>query len=209
VDHVLARRSGLWPETRVWCRPSPRRSSQGVLLLVDASVSTSADLPAWQREVQQVAEALERMGHLSAVWAFGSDGRHRVRLQGLKDWQQRCASVPWGALQAGGSTRLGAALRHAAKLCRQGLRLQRVEACSVLLLTDGELHDIDMHDSAHLPADLVHAVRELRVQGLGVQALVSGPAPDLRRALGAGRCWPLRPAAWGAALSGTLANSRG
>ncbi len=209
VDHALARRSGHWPDTRVWCRPAPRRSARAVLLLVDASVSTATDLPAWQREVQQMAWALQRMGHLSAVWAFGSDGRHRVRLQGLKDWQQRCEAVPWGALQAGGSTRLGAALRHAALLCHQGLAQQRVEGGSVLLLTDGELHDIDVHDSAHLPADLVHAVGELRAQGLCVQALVSGAAPALRRALGPGHCWPLAQAGVGAALVRLLASSRG
>ena len=208
VDHALARRSGLWPETRVWSRPAPRRSVQAVLLLVDASVSTAADLGAWQSEVQQVAWALQRMGHLSAVWAFGSDGRHRVRLQSLKDWQQRCEAVPWGALQAGGSTRLGAALRHAAKLCRQGLR-QQVEGCSVLLLTDGEMHDIDVHDRTHLPADLVRAVRELRAQGIGVQALVSVPAPALRQALGAGHCWPFTPGAWGTALARALATRKG
>lgn len=209
VDHALARRQRQLPDNRVWCRPAPQRSARAVLLLVDASVSTAADLPAWQREVQQVAWALQRMGHISAVWAFGSDGRHRVRLQGLKDWDQRCESVPWGALQAGGSTRLGAALRHAAHLCRMGLAQQRVQGCSVLLLTDGELHDIDVHDSAHLPADLVRAVRELRAQGLGVQALVSGHAPALRRALGAGHCKPLVPGAWGAALVRLLGDFRG
>lgn len=209
VDHALARRSGQWPDTRVWCRPAPRRSVHAVLLLVDASVSTAADLPAWQREVQQMAWALQRMGHLSAVWAFGSDGRHRVRLQGLKDWHQRCDAVPWGALQAGGSTRLGAALRHAAHLCRMALVQQRVQGCSVLLLTDGELHDIDVHDSAYLPADMVRAVRELRTEELGVQALVSGAAPVLRRALGPGSCWPLAQAASGGALARLLAGSRG
>jgi Mg-chelatase subunit ChlD len=209
VGHALARRSGQWTDTRIWCRPAPRRSTHAVLLLVDASVSTATDLPAWLRDVQQMAWALQRMGQLSAVWAFGSDGRHRVRLQGLKDWQQRCEVVPWGALQAGGSTRLGAALRHAAHLCRMVLARQRVESASVLLLTDGELHDIDVHDSAHLPADLLHAVRELRAQGLGVQALASGAAPALRRALGPGHCWPLTQAGSAAALARLLTGSRG
>ena len=156
-----------------------------------------------------MAEALQCMGHLSAIWAFGSDGRHRVRLQGLKEWRQRCESVTWGSLQAGGSTRLGAALRHAAHLCRQGQLQQRVDACSVLLLTDGELHDIDVHDGAYLQADLAHAVREMRAQGLGVQALVAGAAPVLRRTLGAGQCWPLAQGAWGAALARALAGPRG
>jgi len=209
LDHALARRSGRWFEDRLWTLAAPRRSTHAVLLLVDASVSTAADLNTWQLEVQQAAEALQRMGHLSAVWAFGSDGRHRVRLQGLKDWRQRCESVSWGSLQAGGSTRLGAALRHAVQLCRQGQLQLRVDGCSVLLLTDGELHDIDVHDHVYLQADLVHALREMRAQGVGLQALVSGPAPLLRRALGARQCWPLSRQAWGAALARSLAGQRG
>lgn len=207
IEQALARHAGRAPYERVWRKPAPRPTTQGVLLLVDASVSTAGDLGAWQSEVQQIARELQRMGHLSAVWAFGSDGRHRVRLQCIKGWQQRCEAVPWGKLQAGGSTRLGAALRHAAHLCRQSL--QRVEGCTVLLLTDGELHDIDVHDRTYLSADLVRALRELRAQGVGVQALVSGDAPLLRRALGPKGCSPMTLASREAALSRVLAGRRG
>ena len=57
--------------------------------------------------------------------------------------------------------------------------------------------------------DLVRAVRELRAQGIGVQALVSVPAPALRQALGAGHCWPFTPGAWGTALARALATRKG
>lgn len=209
IDSAVAWRRGQAPDPRIWCRPQPPLSTQGVLLLVDASVSTAADLARWQVDVQQAATALQRLGHRSAVWAFGSDGRHRVRMQRLKDWTDACETVPWGGLQAGGSTRLGAALRHAAHLCRQGLRHLHLDRCTVLLLSDGELHDIDVHDSAYLPADLVHATRELHAQGIGLQALLSGPALAVRRALGADRCRQAVSDQWGAVLPQALSGRRG
>ena len=209
VEHALARRAGHLPDPRVWCRPAPRRQVQGVLLLVDASVSTTAELGAWQQQVQQAAWALQRLAQPCAVWAFGSDGRHRVRLQRLKDWSDRCESVPWGRLQPGGSTRLGAALRHAARLCAQGMRTQALAGCTVLLLTDGELHDIDVHHSGYLEADLRQALRELRARGIRVQGLLPAPSPTLRRALGASACHAIGPAAWGAALAQALSVGSG
>ncbi|MCU0764393.1 MAG: VWA domain-containing protein [Hydrogenophaga sp.] len=209
IDHAVARRARLPPDPRVWRRPAPRREAQGVLLLVDASVSTAAELRAWQQQVQQAAWALQRLGQTSAVWAFGSDGRHRVRLQRLKDWDERCESVPWGCLQPGGSTRLGAALRHAAHLCAQGMRAHALAGCTVLLLTDGELHDIDVHHSGHLEADLQQALRELHGRGIRVQALVPVPSLPLRRALGAAACHRMAPGVWGAALARALSAGAG
>lgn len=206
VEYALARRAGQAPDARVWRRPAPRPRSQGVLLLVDASVSTAAELGAWQQQVRQAAWVLQRMGQHSAVWAFGSDGRHRVRLQRLKDWGERCEAVSWGRLQTGGSTRLGAVLRHAARLCAQGMRRQGLETCTVLLLTDGELHDIDVHDSRYLGADLLQALRELRARGVRVQALLPAPSPLWRRALGARACRRADPVQWGPALAQALSD---
>jgi len=209
VEQALARRAGQAPDARVWRRPALRPRSQGVLLLVDASVSTAAELGAWQRQVQQAAWVLQRMGQHSAVWAFGSDGRHRVRLQRLKDWGERCETVSWDRLDSGGSTRLGAVLRHAARLCAQGMRRQGLEACTVLLLTDGELHDIDVHDSRYLGADLLQALHELRARGIRVQALLPAPVPLLRRALGASACRSAGPDQWGLALAQALSAGAG
>lgn len=204
VDFALAQRAGLVPEDRVWRRPSPRPTTRGVLLLVDASVSTQAEIGAWQVQVQQAASVLQRLAAHSTVWAFASDGRHRVRMQRLKDWDEPHEAVPWGSLRAGGSTRLGAALRHAQRLCTQGIRRLGLGSCAVILLTDGELHDIDVHDSRYLGADLQHALRELRDQGVLVQALLSAPSSMMRRSLGASACFPADPPHWGMALARAL-----
>lgn len=211
IESAVAWRGGLPVDPRVWHRARPQTRTQAVLLLVDASVSTAVDLAAWQDQVRQAALALQMLGHRSAVWAFGSDGRHRVRMQCLKDWTERCEAVPWSALRAGGSTRMGAALRHAARVCALAMRQRMAEGCSVLLLTDGELHDIDVHDSAYLPADWVRAVREVRARGIRVEALLTdaaGAAP-MRRALGPAACRPAGPWGWRAALTALVSASSG
>jgi nitric oxide reductase activation protein len=41
----------------------------------------------------------------------------------------------------------------------------------VLLLTDGQPHDVDVHDSRYLSADLHHAVQEARRAGVNVSCL--------------------------------------
>ena len=204
IDHAVALRLRQAPDPRVWRRPREPASAQAVLLLVDASVSTAATLAHWQSEIRQVAQALQTTGHRCAVWAFGSDGRHRVRIQRLKDWATRCEQVNWGALEAGGSTRMGAALRHAVQGCLQQ-RSSEATGSTVLLLTDGELHDVDVHDPAYLRADLGRAVREARSRGVRVQALLSAPSPALHQALGASACHRTGPRGWAEALSAALA----
>lgn len=204
VDFVLAQRAGLVPEDRVWRRPSPRSNTRGVLLLVDASVSTQGELGTWQVQVQRAASVLQRLAAHSAVWAFASDGRHRVRMQRLKDWEEPHEAVSWGSLRAGGSTRLGAVLRHAQQLCTRATHRLGLESCTVILLTDGELHDIDVHDSRYLGADLQHVLRELRARGVLVQALLATSSPSIRRSLGALACFPADPRHWGMALARAL-----
>lgn len=201
VEYLLARRAATPCITRLWHRVQPQPIRAGVLLLVDASVSTLTELALWQRQVEQAARHLERLGMLGAVWAFASDGRHRVRLQRLKDWTERCETVPWGHLQPGGSTRLGAALRHASLLCERAAQQQALQTCTVVLISDGEMHDVDVHDSRYLGADFRRAIRELSSKGLGLQALVSGPAPEMFEALGAGACHRSGPAGWRTVLA--------
>lgn len=75
------------------------------------------------------------------------------------------------ALRSGGSTRLGAALRHAtARLAAQRGRGRDVPGW-VLLLSDGEPHDIDVHDPRYLVDDARHAVREGQRRGVRMACL--------------------------------------
>jgi nitric oxide reductase activation protein len=70
---------------------------------------------------------------------------------------------------------MGAALRHAVQLSVQDEHLNPGWRRVVVMLTDGEPHDVDVHDPAYLPADLQRAAREAAGQGVAVRALVFEP----------------------------------
>jgi len=79
-------------------------------------------------------------------------------------------SEPWDdrvkgrltAMQAGYSTRMGAAMRHAAHYLEQ----QQADKKLMLVLTDGEPSDVDSKDGRLLIADARQAVMELDRQGI-------------------------------------------
>jgi nitric oxide reductase NorD protein len=192
IDARLDQRAGRSTDPRIHRRQERPRPPLGVLLLLDASASTERDgaLAHMQRAAVTAALALQRLGHRSAVWAFSSRGRHRVQMPCLKGWDDRLghgAGLP--APQGQGSTRMGAALRHGLWLSAADARRHPGRQRVVVLLTDGELHDVDVHDPAYLPADLRRAGQEGARQGVAVRGLVfhPGTAQVLERALGRGQ----------------------
>lgn len=180
-----ARRSGLAePAARPYLRgmPAPRRVA--ALLLVDASAS-SADAPpdggpsALARQCNQaaaLAQAMQRAGWRVAIRAFHSNGRHRVHVQRVLDFDD-----PWDAAAAsrlanlipGGSTRLGAVLRHATSI----LRAEVAGTRCAWVLGDGEPYDIDVFEPRYLAADARAAVAGARRVGVSVICLHPGPRP--------------------------------
>lgn len=183
-------RAGRTPDARVYVREGRPCPPLAVLMLLDASASTARDgaLARMQHAALGAALALQRLGHRSALWAFSSQGRHRVNMPCLKDWNDSVASQAWPVLRGEGSTRMGAALRHGLWLSTADARRRPGLRRVIVLLTDGELHDVDVHDPAYLPADLQRAAQEAMVQGVAVRALVFSPgeARALDPALGQG-----------------------
>ena len=163
---------------RVYRRPQRVPGRGRVLVLIDRSAS-SADpweapghsrLQAACEAAHLLAQAAQAAGLRARVDAFCSNGRHAVQMWRLKDLDE-----PGGAaLQARlrqltplGSTRLGAALRHAAAALGQRDGNSRL----VLLLSDGQAHDLDVHDPRYLAEDARHAVRRASRQGLTMACL--------------------------------------
>ena len=201
IDRHLRRPDDLRVYRRMQRPPPPL----AVMLLLDTSASTArrpADGPpdgptlldTVRRAAHDTAAALHRLGHRSALWGFASAGRHRVDMACVKDWRD-AADAPvvarrLAALRSGGSTRLGAVLRHAVALsAADALRhpgWQRV----VVFVTDGEPHDVDVHDADYLPADLRRAADEARRRGIAVRAAVLPPGDPRRMAaiIGAAHC---------------------
>lgn len=185
VDAALDLRSQRTPDPRLHRQPWRATPPLAVMLLLDASASTARGgeqgrlgwggqdedvLLRIQRSAATASLALQKLGHRSALWAFSSKGRHRVELTCLKHWNAPLPALP--RLRGGGSTRLGVALRHALALSEQDAR-QHPGFCRVIVvLTDGELHDIDVHEPGYLPADLCRAAAQAENSGVVVRALV-------------------------------------
>ncbi len=184
VQWQLAHRAGRQGDGRVYRVASRRKPRGAVLLLVDRSASTAQPLQPGGPSVLEVAsaaarataEALRGLGLACAVVAFSSHGRHHVRvqtLQGLDAPDGTLLAQRLKALRSGGSTRLGAVLRHAtARLGgRPGHRW-------VWLLSDGQPHDIDVHDPRYGVEDARHAVQEGRRAGVRMACLTLSADPE-------------------------------
>ena len=206
VEARVQQRLRQVPDARVYQRLHRPPVPLAVVVLLDASASTAAaahgpgdgSLLAQLCSVARgVVAALEAAGHQSSLLAFASQGRARVELQRIKAWGEAAGAPAVAArlqgLRGAGSTRLGTVLRHAAALAAtapagQGARRQ------VLLLTDGEAHDIDVHDPAYLAADWRRAAGEAARAGVATACLLvegaTAPATTRRAALRA-----LRPVA--------------
>lgn len=95
----------------------------------------------------------------------------------FKDFAERCAAPARdriAGMRAGLSTRLGAALRHAGT----ALADQPGERRLLLVITDGQPSDIDVHDARYLTEDARQAVQALRGGGIQTYCLSLDPRGD-------------------------------
>lgn len=201
---AIARRCGRPGDDRVHRARQHQAARTAVWLLVDSSASTAATLPAGgaagaagataaaggsvlqaaARGAAATALALQALGVPCTVAAFRSNGRQAVQVSVLQSAgpAARAADRDAGAallqrllaLRPAGSTRLGAALRHAG----QRLGTGRSDARWVLLVSDGQPHDVDVHDPRYLVDDARHAVRTARRRGVRMACLTLAGAPQ-------------------------------
>jgi hypothetical protein len=198
---AIARRCGHTGDARVHRAMQRQAARSSAWLLLDSSASTAAPLPprpgegmASRLSVLQAAAqgtaatalALRALGVACTVAAFQSHGRQAVRLQLLQQPGEADTALQrrLQALQPGGSTRLGAALRHATQRLARG----PASARWVLLVSDGQPHDIDVHDPRYLVDDARHAVRAARRRGVRIACLTlaAQPPPQALRIFGRG-----------------------
>ncbi len=193
---AINRRCGQAGDGRVYSARRHQAARAGVWLLVDSSASTAAPLQAGgaagpsvlqaaARGTAATALALQALGVPCAVAAFQSNGRHAVRnslLQALGHADDGRLAQRLQALRPGGSTRLGAVLRHAS----QRLGAGRADARWVLLVSDGQPHDVDVHDPQYLVDDARQAVRAAQRRGVRMACLTlaARPEPEALRIFG-------------------------
>ncbi len=168
-----ALRSGQTPDANLYRRTRRQKPDLSVLLLLDLSHSTRAALGestllALIREASVLlGDAIAQGGDQIAIHGFNSNGRHEVNYLRFKEFGEPLDDAVLGRLAAVDgalSTRMGAAIRHASRQMRHCRSAQRL----VLLLTDGEPHDIDVYQPGQLACDAARAVVRSAAEGTPV-----------------------------------------
>ncbi len=194
VDAMVDIRMHRQPDPRITMRNVIRNRDLAVVVLLDLSESTNDKVEGSDKTVLEltreasalVAMAISGIGDPFAIHGFASDGRHDVHYYRIKDFAQRFddeARARLAGMRGGLSTRMGAAMRHAAEhLLRQPERRKLL-----LLITDGEPADIDERDPQHLRHDTRKAVEELHGRGIMSYCLTLDPNADayVKRIFGA------------------------
>ncbi|MDP2823373.1 MAG: nitric oxide reductase activation protein NorD [Sulfuritalea sp.] len=182
-------KGGVTPDPRINMSHRTDGRNIQVLLLLDLSESLNQKvggagnatgqtiLELSQEAVSLLAWAIECLGDPYAIAGFHSNTRHEVRYQHIKGFSERwddTVKARLAAMEAGFSTRMGAALRHAGHY----LSHRKADKKILLLLTDGEPADIDVTDPGHLRSDARKAVEELAAQGVTSFCLSLDPKAD-------------------------------
>ncbi|MDD5300692.1 MAG: VWA domain-containing protein [Gallionella sp.] len=166
-------KSGAMPDPRINMSHKTSGRNIAVMLLLDLSESLNEKaagcdqtiLELSQEAVSLLAWAIEKLGDPFAIAGFHSNTRHDVRYLHIKGYSEGWDDRVKGrlaAMQAGYSTRMGAAMRHAAHYLEQ----QQADKKLMLVLTDGEPSDVDSKDGRMLIEDARQAVTELDRQGI-------------------------------------------
>jgi nitric oxide reductase NorD protein len=178
-------RAGAQPDPRILMSHRTDGRSIAVMVLLDLSQSLNDDVPGTgqtrlalsQQAVALLAWAIDRLGDPFALAGFHSNTRHDVRYQHIKGFGEPWADASkarLAALQAGYSTRMGAALRHAAHY----LGAQTADKKLLLVLTDGRPSDVDVADDQALIHDTRQAVQELAQKGMHTHCISLDPQAD-------------------------------
>lgn len=190
VDAHLDRLRGLTPDLHVFRgqRQTPQPLAVWVLLDISQSMQTrAADMHtlAWN-----AVNALDLLGHRTALWTLSSEGRQQVGMACLKNWAGALPPDGSADMTCTGSSRLGAGVRHGLAEHAQDARTLPGWRRLVVIVTDGELHDIDVHDPAYLYGDLAHCRAEAMHRQVALRGLLNSAdkAARFRSVVGPDNC---------------------
>lgn len=178
-------KNGSAPDPRINYSHITDSRNIAVMLLVDMSQSLNNTLESGQQTLLELSQeslaimawTVEQLGDRFAIAGFHSDTRHQVLYHHIKGYSEHYGEEVksrLAAMQAGLSTRMGAAMRHAAHY----LENQQAEKKLMLVLTDGEPSDIDSKDPRMLIEDTHRAVQELKQQGIYSYCINLDPRAD-------------------------------
>jgi nitric oxide reductase activation protein len=185
VSAMVDVRTKHTPDQRFHVRIDRRERDLSVLVLLDLSQSTNDIVKASNARVLDLAReatvllatAMDKIGDQFAIHGFCSNGRHEVQYYRFKDFSwpfDAHVKARLAGMRGQLSTRMGGAIRHAAHL----LRMRRSDKKLILLITDGEPHDIDVHDPKYLQLDTKKAVDEASRHGILTYCMSADPKAD-------------------------------
>lgn len=193
IEVLVDRRLRLRPDPRLFMRPGKAPRPSSVLVLLDLSESVNDRGQDGERSLLDIekqaalmlADANARGIDRLAIHGFSSNARAEVYYYRLLEFGrplQAPSRAMIGAVRGRYSTRMGAALRHAASHLRAEPSGQR----AILLVTDGAPSDIDVHDPRYLIEDARMAVAEAREAGVRTACIAVDGAADayVRRIFG-------------------------
>ncbi len=173
IRSLIDFKGGATPDPRINMSHKHDGRDIAVTLLLDLSASlneipegcSQTILELSQEAVALLSIAIDGLGDPFAIAGFSSNTRHEVRYQHIKGFNEKWddeVKSRLSAMEAGYSTRMGAAVRHAGHY----LEHQKTDKKLLLILTDGEPSDIDMDDERSLIEDTAQAVKELDQKGI-------------------------------------------
>jgi nitric oxide reductase NorD protein len=181
IDYFVDKRADGQPSERLYTKRLRRERDVAVSLLLDQSSSTARTItrnplqpytfPGKRIiEIEKeglvlMSEALEAVGDVYSIAGFTSEGRRNVKFYNIKDFHEKYSDEVEkriGGITFQNNTRLGAAIRHAAKkLLRQESRTKLL-----IILTDGRPYDHDYGDARYAREDVREALRDTKVSGI-------------------------------------------
>ncbi|MBI5006579.1 MAG: VWA domain-containing protein [Nitrosomonadales bacterium] len=185
IRSLIDYKSGAQPDTRINMSHRNDGRNIAVMLLLDLSESLNEKAAGSQQTILELSQeavtilgwAVEKLGDPFAIAGFHSNTRHDVRYLHIKGYSESWNDEVKGrlaAMEASYSTRMGAAMRHAAHY----LEKQQADKKLMLILTDGEPADIDSKDGRILIEDARQAVKELDQQGIYSYCINLDPKAD-------------------------------
>lgn len=167
--------SKVSPDERVYISSRKKEKDISILLLLDLSLSSDGYVAGnrvidVEKEVSILfGEILNEFNIPFAIDGFYSKTRNFSTYITIKDfkenWQKAKHKI--GAMEVGGYTRIGPALRHA------GARFKKVDSENkwIIMLSDGKPNDYDKYEGQHGIQDVKQALRELNEQNVNSYAL--------------------------------------
>lgn len=185
IRSLIDFKAGSHPDPRINMSHRTDGRNIAVMLLLDLSESLNeraagsdqSILELSQEAVSLLAWSIEQLGDPFAIAGFHSNTRFDVRYLHMKGFGEHWNDEVKGrlaAMEAGYSTRMGAAMRHAAHY----LEAQPADKKLMLILTDGQPSDVDVHDERLLIEDARQAVKELDQHGVYTYCINLDPKAD-------------------------------